>query len=140
MNDLQNPIALREWAVAVEALEQGRQIIVMRKGGIAEETKDFRLESHSFYLFPSYEHQKPHVIKPEAHEALVRSQREAAEHPNTVRITSYAEVVEDIEVTDAQTLHKLKEYTPRPKYYGCNERLHWKKTKLLSRSSTRVDR
>ena len=130
MNDLQNPIALREWAVAVEALEQGRQIIVMRKGGIAEETKDFRLESHSFYLFPSYEHQKPHVIKPEAHEALVRSQREAAEHPNTVRITSYAEVVEDIEVTDAQTLHKLKEMHIWTEDYA-DERLHWKKTKPL---------
>ncbi|MDG0790271.1 DUF1802 family protein [Cohnella ginsengisoli] len=48
---MEHPIALREWAVAVKALEAGKQIMVLRKGGIAEETKEFRLESPSFFLF-----------------------------------------------------------------------------------------
>ena len=34
-------IALKEWAVAVKALDRGEQIMLLRKGGIREEGKDF---------------------------------------------------------------------------------------------------
>jgi hypothetical protein len=129
MNNEQ-PIALREWAVAVRALEEGRQVIVLRKGGISEETKEFRLESPRFYLFPSFEHQKPHLVKPEARETVSVTQAEAAEHPDTVRVTSYAEVVEDIEVTDGETLKRLDELHIWTEDYA-EERLKWKKTKPL---------
>jgi hypothetical protein len=127
---IENPIALREWAVAVRALEEGRQVIVLRKGGIAEETKEFRLESPRFYLFPSYEHQKSHLVKPEARETVTSTQTEAAEHPDTVRVTSYAEVVEDIEVTDPETLKRLDGLHIWTEDY-VEERLKWKKTKPL---------
>lgn len=36
--------ALKEWASAIKALETGRQIMVMRKGGIVEETRHFEPE------------------------------------------------------------------------------------------------
>ncbi|WP_123041358.1 DUF1802 family protein [Cohnella candidum] len=130
MNENDKPIALREWAVAVRALEEGRQVIVLRKGGIAEETKDFSLQSHSFYLFPSFEHQKPHLVKPEAADALRSTQEEAASNPGSVRIASYAEVVEDIEVTDAETLKRLDDLHIWTEDYA-EERLKWKKTKPL---------
>ncbi|MBW5447767.1 DUF1802 family protein [Cohnella sp. CFH 77786] len=130
MNEQEKPIALREWAVAVRALEEGRQAIVLRKGGIAEETREFRLESNRFYLFPSFEHQKPHLIKPEASETLAATQAEAAEFPGKVRITSYAEVVEDIEITDAETLRRLDGLHIWTEDYA-EERLKWKRTKPL---------
>ncbi|TVX97357.1 DUF1802 family protein [Cohnella terricola] len=130
MDNLDNPIALREWAVAVKALEEGKQVIVLRKGGIAEETKEFKLESPSFYLFPSFEHQRPELIVPEASGMVAKTQAEALAWPGQARVTSFAEVVEDIEVTDAETLRRLEGLHIWTENYA-EERLKWKKTKPL---------
>lgn len=127
---MEGSIALREWAVAVEALASGRQVIVLRKGGIAEETKEFELVSPDFYLFPSYEHQKPHLMKEEAKADVLKTQEEAATHPDTARIAYYAEVVHDLEVTDEETLQRLDELHVWTHDYAA-ERLKWKKTKPL---------
>jgi len=127
---MDNPIALREWAVAVKALEEGRQVIVLRKGGISEETKEFRLESPRFYLFPSFEHQRPNLVKPEASGMVGLTQAEAEELDGQVRIASYAEVIEDIEVTDVETLQRLDGLHIWTEDYA-EERLKWKKTKPL---------
>jgi hypothetical protein len=123
-------IALREWAVAIRALEEGRQIIVLRKGGIAEETKEFKLESPHFYLFPSYEHQKPHLVKPEARDIVGETQAAAAMLTDQVRITAYAEVIEDIEITEIETLHRLEKHHIWTEDYA-EERLKWKRTQPL---------
>lgn len=127
---MDNPIALREWAVAVKALESGRQVIVLRKGGISEETKEFRLESPEFYLFPSFEHQRSHLVKAEASGIVDETQAEAAEWNDQVRISSYAEVVDDLEVTDSETLRRLEDLHVWTEDYA-EERLKWKKTKPL---------
>jgi hypothetical protein len=126
----EQPIALREWAVAVRALEQGRQAIALRKGGISEETKEFRLESTGFYLFPSCEHQRPELVKPEWRPVVGETKEEAARVPETVRIGVYAEGVSDIEVTDAGTLGRLDKCHIWTGSYA-EERLRWKKTKPL---------
>lgn len=130
-------IALREWAVAIRALEEGRQIIVLRKGGIAEETKEFKLESPHFYLFPSYEHQKTHLVKTESRDAVNETQAEAAMLSDQVRITAYAEVTEDIEITDIDMLHRLEEHHIWTEDYA-EERLKWKRTKPLHMLILRV--
>lgn len=127
---MEETIALREWAVAVDALASGRQVIVLRKGGIAEETKEFRLESPRFFLFPSYEHQKPHLMKEEARETVLSTQAEAQANPDTVRIAYYAEATHDIEVTDEETLRRLDALHVWTHDYAA-ERLKWKKTKPL---------
>lgn len=127
---MEGTIALREWAVAVKALESGRQVIVLRKGGIAEETKEFRLESPRFYLFPSYEHQRPELVVPEAASIVGETQAEAEALPGSVRVTSYAEVFDDLEVTDAETLMRLEDLHIWTEDYA-EERLKWKKTKPL---------
>src|SRR5919206_951628 len=49
--------ALKEWAVVCRALAEGRQSVVLRKGGIIEETRDFALVERRFLLYPTYEHQ-----------------------------------------------------------------------------------
>ncbi len=129
-NAMETTIALREWAVAVKALEEGRQVIVLRKGGIAEETKEFRLESPRFYLFPSFEHQRPNLVIPEAAGGVEQTQAEAALTPGFVTVTSFAEVAEDLEVTDAETLKRLEGLHIWTEDYA-EERLRWKKTKPL---------
>ena len=42
---------LREWAVIVEALGQGEQILILRKGGIAEGRGGFQAEHERFSYF-----------------------------------------------------------------------------------------
>lgn len=123
-------IALREWAVAVKALEEGRQIVALRKGGIAEETKEFRLESPRFYLFPSFEHQRPELVKPEFSNVVAETRAEWESHPDQVPITSYAEVAGDLEVTDAAALSRLDGLHIWTEDYA-EERLRWKRTKPL---------
>src|SRR6476469_947176 len=56
---LPNPlaIALKEWATVCHALETGRQMLLLRKGGIYEAAGEFELENPQFLLFPTYLHQ-----------------------------------------------------------------------------------
>ncbi len=58
-------IALKEWAVVGKALGQGRQVILLRKGGIKEEEGEFRLRHGEFFLFPTFEHQHRDYLRPE---------------------------------------------------------------------------
>ena len=46
--------ALKEWAVVCRALEEGRQIVLLRKGGILEYRQSFKVKHDRFLLFPTY--------------------------------------------------------------------------------------
>ena len=56
--------ALKEWAIAVDALLSGDLILLVRKGGIREVRQSFELPSNRFLLFPTYEHQKLEALRP----------------------------------------------------------------------------
>ncbi len=58
-------IALKEWAVVCHALETGRQMLLLRKGGIYEAAGEFELENRQFLLFPTYLHQNLAMLKAE---------------------------------------------------------------------------
>jgi len=58
--------AFKEWAVIVEALGQGEQIVILRKGGIAEGRGGFRVEHERFWLFPTRFHQQAEGVVPDA--------------------------------------------------------------------------
>src|SRR5690348_1467966 len=45
---------LKEWAVAIQALREGDGIITVRKGGIREDAREFRMEHRRFAFFPTY--------------------------------------------------------------------------------------
>ena len=60
-------IALKEWAVIVEALARGQQCLLLRKGGIADPDETFELAHREFFLFPTFEHQRREQIRPEFH-------------------------------------------------------------------------
>ena len=61
---------LKEWATVVKALEQGKQTVILRKGGILETASGFEIESKKFLLFPTWEHQEIKHVKPEYHDFL----------------------------------------------------------------------
>jgi hypothetical protein len=84
-------IALKEWATVCNALETGRQIILLRKGGIYEAAGEFELENSQFLLFPTYLHQNLNMLKPEAHTGFAAVSAE----PSELRISA-AGVVSDI--------------------------------------------
>ena len=58
-------VALKEWAVVAEALHQGKQTFLLRKGGIAEGKHGFELKHDHFWFFPTWEHQQQDWIRPE---------------------------------------------------------------------------
>src|SRR5438270_4902540 len=66
--------ALKEWAVICAALAEGRQAILLRKGGIAEAGGEFRVEHTRFWLYPTYVHQQREGVKPEALSLLERAE------------------------------------------------------------------
>ena len=45
--------AFKEWAIVVDALGRGAQILILRKGGLREGSGGFRLEQRQFLLFPT---------------------------------------------------------------------------------------
>jgi hypothetical protein len=51
-------IAFKEWAVIVDALGRGDQIILLRKGGMSEGRGGFQVEQAQFLLFPTLFHQQ----------------------------------------------------------------------------------
>lgn len=132
-------IALKEWASTVKALEDGKQILIMRKGGIIEETRDFQIVSPSFYLFPTFEHQKPHLLKEENRSLIVETMEGWSPDTTSVTITCFAEMVEDIEVFDEAQLNKLAPFHIGSEQFA-EERLKWKKKNPLHVMLLRVYR
>src|SRR5438874_3627714 len=72
-------VALKEWAVVCAALSTGRQMILLRKGGISEAIGGFELENREFLLFPTYLHQNVDMLKTEVHEHVQKRVDEPAE-------------------------------------------------------------
>ena len=60
-------IALKEWAVVIEAMAAGDQIFLLRKGGIAETGPGFEPRHREFLFFPTWEHQHLDSVRPEFH-------------------------------------------------------------------------
>ncbi len=82
-------VALKEWASLVQAIEQGRQIALLRKGGIVEaERSGFTLRHREFLFYPTYEHQHAAMIRPEW-QGLVQ-----APEPGVIRVNLLARVEE----------------------------------------------
>jgi hypothetical protein len=58
-------VALKEWSAVIRALDCGRQIFLLRKGGIVEARRGFELRYPEFLLFPTFEHQHARHLKAE---------------------------------------------------------------------------
>jgi hypothetical protein len=84
-------IAFKEWAVICRALADGRQALILRKGGISETGGEFRVEHTRFWLYPTYFHEQRNGVRPDA--AALFDQVEADRPPEgTLRLTHFAEV------------------------------------------------
>ncbi|MFB8792185.1 MAG: DUF1802 family protein [Potamolinea sp.] len=115
--------ALKEWAVAVESLEQGKMIMLLRKGGITEEGNRFKIAHQQILLYPTYEHQQPNLLKAEY--ATEVKPVTSGWHPETVRIGSWAEITDILPVSEAPTVAALLPYHIWNEQF-VSERLKWK--------------
>jgi hypothetical protein len=128
--------AFKEWAVICRALAEGRQALILRKGGMQEPGGGFRLASRRFWLYLTYVHQQRAGIKPEAMSLL--EQAEAERPPaGTVRLAHFAEVagvyhvhsvaaallLDDLHLLSAETVRARFDYR-RPGLYVLPARVY----------------
>ncbi len=104
MNTLRH--AFKEWAIICRALAEGRQTLLVRKGGIAESSGEFRVEHTRFWLYPTYVHQQKDGITPETVPLL--EQIEAERPPQgVVRMSHFVEVAGIYHVHDLDVAWRL---------------------------------
>jgi hypothetical protein len=96
-------IALKEWASVGNALGTGRQIILLRKGGIHESSQGFEVEHPRFLLFPTYLHQNLKMLKPEAHTGFEPHSAE----PATISLSLAGEVTDIIRLKRREQMDSL---------------------------------
>src|SRR5204862_6484 len=70
------PIAFKEWAVTVRALAEGEQLLTLRKGGIREPGKHFKLDYDRFFLYPTFDHQRSDLVRESHQPELARALEE----------------------------------------------------------------
>jgi hypothetical protein len=137
------PIAFKEWAVTVRALAEGEQLLTLRKGGIRESDRHFRLEHERFFLYPTFDHQRNDLVRDSHRPELRRALEEGVwadgepppqallrdggiPQPERVRIRAWAEVAGHFTITDPRAVDALSPfYVWTPDY--AEKRLAWKR-------------
>ncbi len=99
-------VALKEWAVTGEALARGRQIVLLRKGGLLDEDGSFSLEHGQFWLLPTWLHQEKSLVKAEQRDLFDLAQPTAGEtvREPLIRYFARAEAVWRLEERDEAKL------------------------------------
>ena len=100
--------ALKEWASICLALAQGKQAVLLRKGGIHE--RGFDVKRPCFYMFPTQFHQGPGKMR-EGCEALGEEAAAAAPPEGKLVIGLACEVVDHVTTTDREALAALAAQT-----------------------------
>jgi len=101
-------IGLKEWAVTVDALAQGKQTILLRKGGIREDGRHFKIEHEQFFLYPGHYHEGETLLKPEYRGMLNGFHPEDFE--SIVDLSVLAEIHEVIEISSEEQVRALSEF------------------------------
>lgn len=99
-------VALKEWSVLVDAVGRGEQMLLLRKGGIADPSGGFQLKNREFWLYPTTEHQKEEFLRPEFRLRL----RDTAPAGARVPLQVYAGIACQKEVKNLSGLRQLEKY------------------------------
>lgn len=129
--------ALKEWAVAAQALSAGRQIVTLRKGGIREAAKAFRVEHEEFLLYPTYDHQRADLLQ--EHHRPYLATLPPSDPTAPVELSAWAKVVRVFEVDDAARVAALAPHYLWTVDYAL-ERLRWRPRQPLQVLAIRVYR
>ena len=121
--------ALKEWATVVKALEQGKQTVILRKGGILETASGFNIESKKFFLFPTWEHQEIKHVKTQYHDFLNETLNHKPKDGYNI-ITSSAEVLDQRDISSNKIIDNLSSFHVWSDEY-IKERINWMPEKPL---------
>ncbi len=102
--------ALKEWSAAVHALLDGRQTVLLRKGGIHE--KRFAVTASRFLLFPTVAHSHAERVRPEHRDLLDAAAADSTDDALVVR--AGAKVVAAVEVNQPERLDEIAPCTSGP--------------------------
>jgi hypothetical protein len=99
-------LALKEWAAVAAALLDGRQTVLLRKGGIHE--KAFTLGGAArFVLFPTVAHSHAERVRPEHRDVLEAGARDVDEAGGTFVVRCGISVVEAVPVARVEGLPEI---------------------------------
>ena len=129
-------IALKEWAITNQALSQGEQILLLRKGGIHESGKHFRVIHPEFLLYSTYEHQREDLLL-EKHQPALRQLLAETPASDNITFSHWAKTEEILEISDQEKVDDLAPYFIWTKEYA-QSRLRWKPMLPLSIMLLRV--
>ena len=96
-------VALKDWHAVCLAIERGRQIVMLRKGGIHETEGRFEIEHRAFLLFPTWLHQKVDWVKPADREGVAARETE----PEKIELRGMARVTDIIRVRSRQQVDAI---------------------------------
>jgi hypothetical protein len=101
--------ALKEWAIAVDALVAGEMCLLLRKGGLRDRPATLGWPiGQPFLLYPTYEHQRPELLRPPYDQAVQTV--ESGWHPATVTLRAIAQITDVLPLRDPQQLDALWPY------------------------------
>ena len=123
-------MALKEWAITIEAMAKGEQVLLLRKGGIHEDGKDFRVIHREFLFYPTYLHQKEDLLQP-AHQPALRNMLEDPQDLEKVTFSYWARAEEVLEISDQEKVNDLEPHYIWTTGYA-QSKLHWKPMLPLS--------
>ncbi|MER5174287.1 MAG: DUF1802 family protein [Candidatus Nitrosocosmicus sp.] len=119
--------ALKEWAIVCKAAEDGKQVLLFRKGGIMEYRNGFELKHKNFFLFPTFEHQsidsirneykielesleKQHIMKEDHKDFNLSPENNSDTTQNITNINLFVEITSFNEINDINKLEKLEKF------------------------------
>ncbi len=129
-------LALKEWAVAVKTLSEGKQILILRKGGIHIDDKEFRVVHPEFLLYPTYEHQNGGLIK-DAYQGDLQQTLDENDVPGLVSLGYWCQVTDKFQVSEHDLLDNITPYHIWTSDYA-NQRLHWRPKQPVTIALLRV--
>lgn len=111
----------------MHALLSGEQIIDVRKGGIREDNRHFALEATRMWLYPTYVHQQPELVKP-PYRHWVDTADPGMSDPTkpTITVAGWADIVGVATLTDPDQLDAIDSRFIWTTEYATS-RLKWKK-------------
>lgn len=126
------PFAFKEWSLICDALMEGEQSVILRKGGIAEKRRGFGFEHDSFFLLPTHYHaQREETLfdasKPIRWESKEKADagKEAIFVPAAATLSLAMELTDWAQVEALHGLHFWKEETLHARFaYGQANCLH----------------
>lgn len=100
---------LKEWSVVCQALNDGLQTIIARKGGLLDEDGIFHVAHNQFFLWPTYLHQHRSFVKPQFQSLFDQIPLDPGSG-RRIELKNFAQVTDQYFVRDWSKLQSLNHY------------------------------